>query len=97
MNNDVVAIWANYGIIALLTMLGIMVFLHLEQGIYHKQHNILKDDYSHKIGNILQIIMGAGSLITDSFLNKEDISDKAQLIVKKADEAGELIKEIRKM
>jgi hypothetical protein len=97
MSDDVYAIMANYGGIAMVTLLGIMVFLHLEQGIYHKQRNILKDDYSHKIGNILQIIMGAGSIISDESLSKEGTNDKANLILKKANEAGELIKQIRKM
>jgi hypothetical protein len=97
LSNDVYAIIANYGGIAMVTLLGIIVFLHLEQGIYHKQSNILKDDYSHKIGNILQIIMGAGSIINDESLSKEDTTSKADLILKKANEAGELIKQIRNM
>jgi hypothetical protein len=97
LSSDIYAIMANYGGIASVTLLGIIVFLHLEQGIYHKQSNILKDDYSHKIGNILQIIMGAGSLIGDDSLSKEETADKTNLILKKANEAGELIKQIRKM
>jgi hypothetical protein len=96
-SRDVYAIMANYGGIAMVTLVGIIIFLHLEQGIYHKQGSILKDDYSHKIGNILQIIMGAGSIITDESFSKEETTDKANLILKKANEAGELIKQIRKM
>jgi hypothetical protein len=41
--------------------------------------------------------MGAGSLIGDDSLSKEETADKTNLILKKANEAGELIKQIRKM
>ena len=41
--------------------------------------------------------MGAGSIIADDSISENANHDKAKLILKKATEAGELIKEIRKM
>ncbi len=95
-SNNIIAIMAYYAIVTMVTLLGLMLFLHLEQGIYLKKKNLLKDDYSHKIGNILQIIMGAGAaikMITDS----NEINTTTDLILEQSEEAGELIKKIREM
>jgi hypothetical protein len=73
-----------------------MLFLHLEQGIYFKKKNLLTDDYSHKIGNILQIIMGAGTTIKAES-DSSEINTATDLILERTNEAGELIKKIREM
>jgi hypothetical protein len=73
-----------------------MVFLHLEQGIFLKKQNLLKDDYSHKIGNILQIIVGAGTTIK-AFSDSAEVKSSTDLILQRSEEAGELIKRIREM
>lgn len=96
MSTDIIAIMAYYSSVAMVTILGLMLFLHLEQGIYLKRKNILRDDYSHKIGNILQIIMGAGSAIIASS-DPSEVNATTDLILEKTEEAGELIKKIREM
>ena len=96
LSTDILAIMAYYASVAMVTLLGLMVFLHLEQGIYFKKKNILKDDYSHKIGNILQIIMGAGTTIKAASESSE-INETTDLILERTKEAGELIKKIREM
>ncbi len=96
MSTDSTAIIAYYSSVAAVTLLGLMVFLHLEQGIYLKTQNILKDDYSHKIGNILQIIVGAGTTIK-AFSNSDEVNESTDLILARTEEAGELIKRIREM
>jgi hypothetical protein len=96
MSTDIIAIIAYYASVAIVTLLGLMVFLHLEQGIFLKKKNLLTDDYSHKIGNILQIIMGAGSTIK-AYSESKEVNIATDLILERSEEAGELIKKIRKM
>ena len=96
LSTDVVAVIAYYAAVTMVTILGLMVFLHLEQGIYFMKKNLLKDDYSHKIGNILQIIMGAGTTIKAES-DSSEINSATDLILERTSEAGELIKKIREM
>jgi len=96
MSTDILAIMAYYSSVAIVTLLGLMVFLHLEQDIYLKKKNLLTDDYSHKIGNILQIIIGAGTAIKASS-DSSEVNTTTDLILEKTEEAGELIKKIREM
>ncbi|UCG01998.1 MAG: hypothetical protein JSW11_20665 [Candidatus Heimdallarchaeota archaeon] len=96
MSTDVIGIMAYYSAVAMVTLLGLMVFLHLEQGIFFKKKNILTDDYSHKIGNILQIIMGAGTTIKE-LSDSNEVNTTTDLILERSEEAGELIKKIREM
>ena len=95
-STDSIAIMAYYTAAIMVTLLGLMVFLHLEQGIYLKKKNLLRDDYSHKIGNILQIIMGAGSTIK-AYSDVNEVNKNTDLILERTEEAGELIKKIREM
>jgi hypothetical protein len=96
LSTDVAALMAYYAAVAMVTLLGLMLFLHLEQGIYFKKKNLLTDDYSHKIGNILQIIMGAGTTIKAES-DSSEINTATDLILERTNEAGELIKKIREM
>ena len=95
-STDSIAIMAYYTAAIMVTLLGLLVFLHLEQGIYLKKKNLLRDAYSHKIGNILQIIMGAGSTIK-AYSNANEVNENTDLILERTEEAGELIKKIREM
>jgi len=96
MSSNVIAIMAYYASVAIVTLLGLMLFSHLEQGIYLKKKNLLKDDYSHKIGNILQIIMGAGTTIK-RLSDSSEINTTTDLILERSEEAGDFIKKIREM
>jgi hypothetical protein len=96
MSTESTAIIAYYTSVVAVTLLGLMVFLHLEQGIFLKKQNLLKDDYSHKIGNILQIIVGAGTTIK-AFSDSAEVKSSTDLILQRSEEAGELIKRIREM
>ncbi|MHA2238878.1 MAG: hypothetical protein ACXAB2_10980 [Candidatus Hodarchaeales archaeon] len=96
MITDSIAIMANYASVAMVTLLGLMLFLHLEQGIYLKKKNLLKDEYSHKIGNILQIILGAGTTIK-ALSDSREVDASTNLILERSEEAGELIRKIREM
>ena len=96
MMTDIMAIIAYYSSVAMVTLLGLMVFLHLEQGIFLKKKNMLTDDYSHKIGNILQVILGAGSTIK-ALSDSSEVNANTDLILERSEEAGDLIKKIRAM
>ena len=96
MSTESTAIMAYYTTVLAVTLLGLLVFLHLEQGIFLKKQNILTDDYSHRIGNILQIIVGASTTI-QAFSDSTEIKSSTDLILERSEEAGELIKKIREM
>ncbi|MHA2247237.1 MAG: hypothetical protein ACXADY_19985 [Candidatus Hodarchaeales archaeon] len=96
MSTDIIAIMVYYASIVMVNLVGLMLFLHLEQGLYLKKKNILKDDYSHKIGNILQVIMGAGATIKGLSDSKE-VNTNTDLILERSEEAGDLINKIREM
>ncbi|MFX0013036.1 MAG: hypothetical protein ACFFB2_04345 [Promethearchaeota archaeon] len=91
------AIIGNYTINILLTILIIVLSIHFERGIANTDKNQLKDKYSHNIGNILQIIVSAASVIElGGHLDDSEILNLV-LIQDKCNEAGELIKEIREL
>ena len=96
MSTDIIAIIVYYTSVVMVTLVVLMLFLHLEQGLYLKKQNILKDDYSHKIGNILQIIMGAGATIR-GMSDSSEVNATTDLILKRSEEAGELIEKIREI
>lgn len=95
-SNDIIPIITNFSSASMLTLVGIILFLHLEHGINLQQNFLLKDDYSHKIGNILQVIMGAGTNLSRES-DPEKIKTNSDIILRKSEEAGELVKEIRKI
>jgi len=82
---------------SLVTLIGVIIFLYLEQGILVEQKKRLKDDYSHRIGNLLQMITMAGSSIKSHSEDKKLINSRSDLIIEKVSEAGELVNEIRNM
>ncbi|UCE12548.1 MAG: hypothetical protein JSV04_10165 [Candidatus Heimdallarchaeota archaeon] len=96
-SSDNFAIMSNYLVGILLTILIIVILIHLERGIADEGKTQLKDRYSHDIGNILQIIVTAASVI--EMKGELDDLDKPNLnlIQAKCNEAGELIKEIREL
>jgi len=96
MSTDIIAIIVYYASVVMVTLVVLMLFLHLEQGLYLKKQNILKDDYSHTIGNILQIIMGAGATIR-GMSDSSEVNATTDLILKRSEEAGELIEKIREI
>jgi len=94
-STNIPAIISNYTVGILLTILIIVLFIHLERGIAYRDKDQLKDKYSHNIGNILQIIISAASIIEMRGTLDESEKPNIYLIQEKCNEAGELIKEIR--
>ncbi|MHA1912236.1 MAG: hypothetical protein ACTSYA_11120, partial [Candidatus Kariarchaeaceae archaeon] len=78
-----------------ITILIIIFFIHLEHNISIRKSAILKDRYSHDLGNIIQIILGATEIMS---IPEETQSEEELLIIKeKCIEAAEHIKNIRKL
>ena len=73
-------------------MLMIIFFIHLEHNISIKKSAILKDHYSHDLGNIIQIIIGEVEVIS-----MDNDSEDLQVINQKCVEAAEHIRNIRKL
>lgn len=80
----------SYGI----SILGIIFFVHLEHNISIKKTLLLKDHYSHNLGNIIQIILGEIEMIS---LTKGDNMEELLQIKDKCLEATVQIKKIRKL
>ena len=92
--NELFIIIASTNTILLIVTL-MLLFITIENGINLEEKYKLKDKYSHDIGNILQVIMGAGGLIEDINTISDDRIKMARLINEKAKIAGELLSEIR--
>ena len=84
----------SYLLTNVISILMIIFFIHLEHNISVKKSAILKDHYSHDLGNIVQIILGQVEVIS---IYDENPSDGMQVIKDKCYEAAEHIKNIRKL
>ena len=84
----------NYSLLSIaITLLVLVLTIHLECSLTNIQKYKMKDDYSHKLGNLLQMILNSAE-VNNSFQNNGDPSLN-ELIIKKCHEARFLITEIR--
>jgi hypothetical protein len=79
------------------SILFIIQLVHLEYTISFRQKNDLKDIYSHNLGNIIQVIIGASDLIKLSANLKDQEKRNLDLVQTKCKESAKLIKEIREL
>ncbi|OLS26689.1 MAG: hypothetical protein HeimC3_07910 [Candidatus Heimdallarchaeota archaeon LC_3] len=91
------AIIINYTMSIILTVLLIVIFIHFERSITNHEMLNLKDIYSHDIGNTLQTLMTASAIIEYNGNLEGSEREKLEMIQVKAEDAGKLIKEIRKL
>lgn len=95
-NNEFVII-LNY-IPSIATTILIVIFLiHIEYNNSTFLKNKLKDQYSHDLGNILQVLLSTTDLLKLKEAVEEDERDYIDLLKKKCKEASKLISEIRKL
>ena len=88
----------NFTVTISLSILLIVLLIHLEYNIAGKNKHVLKDKYSHDLGNILQAIHTSIDIFqTNNELTKEESSELSQLLKNKLNDAKTLIKEIRKL
>ncbi len=78
-----------------ITLLVLILTIHLEYSLSNIQKFKMKDNYSHELGNILQMILNSAELNRSS-QTKSDPSMN-ELIIKKCQEARFLITEIREL
>ena len=91
------AIIINYSLSILMTVLILMLFIYLERGITADDKFQLKDRYSHHIGNLLQILLAAVSLIESERLTQDEKDENLALIQSKSQEVSDLLNEIREL
>ena len=95
--DDPVLIMFNYVPVMLLSICLIILFVHLEYTTsYHKQL-YLKDNYSHDLGNILQVISSAFELIEMKGRSESETSELGALLKDKLNEAAKQIRDIREL
>ncbi|MHA1983791.1 MAG: hypothetical protein ACW967_05520 [Candidatus Hodarchaeales archaeon] len=75
----------------------IVIFIHLEYSINYRQKNLLKDNYSHDLGNIIQIINGATFLLNSQSNLNEKNKANLEIVQKNSNKASELIRMIRNL
>jgi hypothetical protein len=86
----------NYSLLSMaITLLVLVLTTHLEYSLNNIQKYKMKDNYSHKLGNILQMILNSAE-VNNSIQTKED-SSLNELIINKCHEARFLITEIREL
>jgi hypothetical protein len=96
-STDDPATMANYLIAIGLTVALLILFYHVEYNIAQVEKYQLKDKYSHDLGNILQAILSAASLLALSEAHSQEELAKQELVLQKCAEASSLVKEIRNL
>jgi len=94
-SQDITIIVSAYSSIFIMTILIIVFIIHLEYTITSEQENQLKDKYSHKLGNIMQVIYSSADLFKRISKSENIEKDKLDLIERKCKEASKIINEIR--
>jgi hypothetical protein len=71
--------------------------MNVENVISTREKFVLKDEYSHTLGNIMQALYTITDLTESNNINDIKLQDLKKLQRKKLNEARKLIKEIRKL
>ncbi|MFQ5980125.1 MAG: hypothetical protein ACE5OZ_18490 [Candidatus Heimdallarchaeota archaeon] len=96
-STDNLAVIVNYFLAIGITTAVLVLFIHLEYSISQVEKYQLKDKYSHNLGNILQALTSAASLLElRTSRSQEDLAN-LELVQQKCVEASSLVKEIRKL
>lgn len=92
-----VPMFISYLLNNIITIVIIIYSIHLEYDISKNQKFKLKDNYSHDLGNLIQVIYSATDLtyVNDDLNNEK--ADNLDLIQKKCEEAAQLIKDIKEI
>ena len=95
--DDPVLIMFNYIPIIATSILFIILLVHLEYTTSSRKQLELKDNYSHDLGNILQVISSAFELIEMKGRSESETSELGELLKDKLNEAAKQIREIREL
>lgn len=95
---DPILISINYLFGIGMTLASLIFIGRFEYSISSAQKDKLKDEYSHKLGNLLQAISGLLFLLVDKEgLNKNQVKDFEKQVEDQLDEASKLLREIRRL
>jgi len=95
--DDPVLIMFNY-VPVIVSSIGLIILLvHLEYTTSSRKQLELKDNYSHELGNILQVISSAFELIEMKGRSESEASELGELLKDKLNEAAKQIREIREL
>jgi len=95
--DDPVLIMFNYVPVIATNICLIILFVHLEYTTSSRKQLELKDNYSHDIGNILQVISSAFELLEMKGRSESETSELGELLKDKLNEAAKQIREIREL
>ncbi len=95
--DDPVLIMFNYIPIIATSILFIILLVHLEYTTSSRKQLELKDNYSHDLGNILQVISSAFELIEMKGRTESETSELGELLKDKLNEAAKQIRDIREL
>ena len=92
---DVVLVLLNYIPSIVYYIILIVLIIHVEYNFSNNQRFVLKDKYSHNLGNILQFITGYGDIAQNEEGNEEN--ELNDIFTQKCKEAADLLREIREL
>jgi len=95
--NDPVLIMFNYIPTIVISIFLIILLVHLEYTTSSRKQLDLKDNYSHDLGNILQVISSAFELIEMKGRSESETSELGELLKNKLNEAAKQIRDIREL
>jgi len=95
--DDPVLIMFNYIPVIMSTIVIIILLVHLEYTTSSRKQLDLKDNYSHDLGNILQVISSAFELIEMKGRSESETSELGELLKDKLNEAAKQIRDIREL
>lgn len=95
--SDEFIIFLNYIPPISATFMIIIFLIHIDYSNSTILKNKLKDQYSHDLGNILQVVLGIGDLLKLKEAVEESERENLNLLKMKSKEASKLINEIRKL
>jgi len=95
--DDPVLIMFNYIPTIASSICLIILLVHLEYTTSSRKQLDLKDNYSHDLGNILQVISSAFELIEMKGRSESETSELGELLKDKLNEAAKQIRDIREL
>ncbi len=95
--DDPVLIMFNYVPTIVTSICLIILLVHVEYTTSSRKQLELKDNYSHNLGNILQVISSAFELIEMKGRSESETSELGELLKDKLNEAAKQIREIREL
>ena len=95
--DDPILIILNYAPTIVASIGFIILLVHLEYTTSSRKQLDLKDNYSHDLGNILQVISSAFELIEMKGRSESETSELGDLLKDKLNEAAKQIRDIREL